>query len=292
MTDALPPASGYPLRKKRPLWLSIAIGIVVIAILGVGAWYFWGREDKPATTDAAKAQGAPAGAGGAAAPGKGGRFGGGDPNRAQPVAAAIAKTGDINVVQSALGTVTALKTATVKPRTDGLLLSVNFTEGQLVKAGDMLAQIDPVPLQVALAQAQGQLARDEALLANAKVDLDRYRTLLAQDSIAKQLVDAQEAQVRQTEGTVQIDRAQVDNAKLQLSYTRVTAPIGGRTGLRLVDAGNMVHASDAAGLVVITQVAPVTGVVYRLVAPRAPDQPEAIAAGEAIPEIQRGGGLS
>ena len=260
MTDAMPPANDPSLREKRRPWIPIAIGIVAIAALGAGAWYLWGRDDKPASADAAKAQGAagsPAGAA-AGAPGKGGRFGGGDPKVAQPVAAAIAKNGDINVVQTALGTVTALKTATVKPRVDGLLLAVQFTEGQVVKAGDMLAQIDPVPYQVSLAQAAGQLARDEALLANAKVDLDRYRTLLAQDSIAKQLVDAQEAQVQQFVGTVAIDRAQVDNAKLQLSYTRVTAPIGGRTGLRIVDAGNMVHASDAAGLVVITQVDPVT----------------------------------
>jgi membrane fusion protein, multidrug efflux system len=250
MTDALPPANAALLRKKRGPWIPVAIALVVIAVLAAGWWYFWGRDAKPATTDAPKA------AQGAA--GKGGRFGGGDPSKAQPVAAATARNGDINVVQTALGTVTALKTATVKPRVDGLLLSVQFTEGQVVKAGDMLAQIDPVPLQVALAQAQGQLARDEALLSNAKVDLDRYRTLLAQDSIAKQLVDAQEAQVQQFAGTVAIDRAQVDNAKLQLSYTRVTAPIGGRTGLRIVDAGNMVHASDAAGLVVLTQVDPVT----------------------------------
>ena len=255
MTDELPPANGGLSRKAGRPWIAIVIAIVLLVLLGVGAWYFWGGEDKPATADAAKAQGAAPGAG---APGKGARSGTGDPNRPQPVAAVVAKGGDINVVQTALGTVTALKTATVKPRVDGLLLAVQFTEGQMVKAGDLLAQIDPVPFQVALAQAQGQLTRDEALLANAKVDLDRYRTLLAQDSIAKQLVDAQEAQVRQTEGTVQIDRAQVDNAKLQLSYTRVTAPIAGRTGLRIVDAGNMVRASDAAGLVVLTQVDPVT----------------------------------
>ena len=256
MTDELPPANGVLLRKKSRPWMVVVIGIAIVALLAAGAWYVWGRDDKPAAADAAG--GAPGGAGAGGSAGKAGRGAGGNANAPQPVAAAVAKTGDINIVQTGLGTVTALKTATVKPRVDGLLLSVPFTEGQVVKAGDLLAQIDPVPFQVALAQAQGQLARDEALLANAKVDLDRYRTLLAQDSIAKQLVDAQEAQVRQTEGTVQIDRAQVDNAKLQLSYTRVTAPIAGRTGLRIVDAGNMVHASDAAGLVVLTQVDPVT----------------------------------
>ena len=263
MTDELPPANRVLLHKKSRPWIPIVIGLAVVALLAAGAWYIWGPDGKPAVADApgaAPAGGAPgAGAtGGGGGAGKANRGAPGGANAPQPVAAAVAKTGDINIVQTALGTVTALKTATVKPRVDGLLLSVPFTEGQVVKVGDLLAQIDPVPFQVALAQAQGQLARDEALLANAKVDLDRYRTLLAQDSIAKQLVDAQEAQVRQTEGTVQIDRAQVDNAKLQLSYTRVTAPIGGRTGLRIVDAGNMVHASDAAGLVVLTQVDPVT----------------------------------
>jgi multidrug efflux system membrane fusion protein len=165
---------------------------------------------------------------------------------------------DLNVVQNGLGTVAALRVATVKARVDGLLQNVLFQEGQIVKAGDVLAEIDPRPLQVQLAQVEGQLARDQAQLNNARLDLERYRVLLAQDSVAKQQLDSQESLVRQFEGTVKIDQAQVDNAKLQLSYTRVTAPIPGRLGLRQVDAGNIVRSSDTLGLVVITQIDPIT----------------------------------
>src|SRR5207249_4582908 len=143
---------------------------------------------------------AKAGKGGA----KGARFGGGAPGGIQPVAAATARIGDVNIVQTGLGTVNALRTVTVKPRVDGQLQNVNFTEGQLVGAGHTIAQIDPVPFQVQLAQVEGQLARDAAQLNNARLDLERYRTLLAQDSIATQLVDQQAAQVRQLEGTVKV----------------------------------------------------------------------------------------
>jgi multidrug efflux system membrane fusion protein len=196
--------------------------------------------------------------GGGGGKGGAGRFGGFDPNKVQPVAASAARVADINVVQTALGTVAALKVATVKARTDGLLMDVSFREGQIVKAGDVLAEIDPKPLQVALSQVEGQLARDQAQLNNARLDLERYRTLLAQDSVAKQQLDQQESLVRQFEGTVKIDQAQVDNARLQLSYTKVTAPISGRLGLRQVDPGNIIRSTDTAGLVVITQVDPIT----------------------------------
>jgi multidrug efflux system membrane fusion protein len=223
--------------------------LVVVILAAAAAWYFWG----PSSGDASRAKTADSAKGG-----KGKGAGRGDPNRIQPVAAATARIGDVNIVQTALGTVNALRIVTVKPRVDGQLQSVNFTEGQVVKAGETLAQIDPVPLQVALSQVEGTLARDVAQLNNARLDLERYRTLLTQDSIAAQQVDSQAALVRQLEGTVKVDQAQVDNAKLQLSYTRISAPITGRVGLKQVDAGNMVSGSDANGIAVITQIDPVT----------------------------------
>jgi len=217
---------------KKTLW------IVAGALLAAGAAtvYFVTRSD---------AQTPPAGRRGA-------------DGRPVPVVAASAQRGDIDVTISALGTVTARNTVTVKPRVDGQLLRVAFQEGQTVKAGELLAEIDPRPFEAQLEQANGQLVRDQALLANAQLDLARYRELLAKDSIARQQVDAQEALVRQYQGTVQTDRGAVDNARLQLAFTRISAPLPGRLGLRQVDVGNMVHASDASGLVVITQTQPIT----------------------------------
>ncbi|MDD5460260.1 MAG: MdtA/MuxA family multidrug efflux RND transporter periplasmic adaptor subunit [Methylococcales bacterium] len=182
---------------------------------------------------------------------------------AVPVAVAAGRQGDFPVYLSGLGTVTALRTVTVRSRVDGELMSVAFKEGQTVRKGDLLAEIDPRAFQVQLMQAEGQLLRDEALLKNAQVDLIRYKTLLEQDSIAAQQSVTQESLVKQYRGTVEIDRGLVADAKLQLSYARITAPISGRLGLRLVDPGNIVHASDANGLVVITQIQPIA-VVFTL----------------------------
>ena len=172
-------------------------------------------------------------------------------------AAVAATTGTVEVTVDALGTVTALNTATVHSRVDGPLLKVPFHEGQLVKAGDLLAQIDPSTFQATLDQAEGQLAKDQAQLAGARVDLDRYTGLLAKDSIARQTVDAQRFTVQQLEGAARADKAAVETARLQLTFTRITAPFAGRVGLRQVDPGNMVHASDTNGLVVLTQTHPI-----------------------------------
>lgn len=183
-----------------------------------------------------------------------------DPSVAVPVGAVEVKRGDIDVVIRALGTVTARNTVVVKPRVDGQLLKINFQEGQTVREGDILAEIDPRPFQAQLDQARGQLLRDEALLKNTKIDHDRYVALLSKDSIARQQVDTQEALVAQYQGAVQANRGVVDNARLQLDFTRIRAPLSGRLGLRLVDVGNMVRASDATGIVVITQTQPITAV--------------------------------
>jgi multidrug efflux system membrane fusion protein len=180
-----------------------------------------------------------------------------------PVSVESVKQGDFPVYLTGLGTVTGLRTVTVRPRVDGELVRVNFTEGQLVKQGDVLAEIDPRPFQVQLQQVQGQLQRDQALLRNAEIDVQRYKTLQEQDSIAAQQTMTQEALVKQYQGVVEMDNAQVANAKLQLDYAKVKAPISGRVGLRLIDQGNIVRASDTNGLVVITQTQPIT-VVFTL----------------------------
>ncbi len=177
---------------------------------------------------------------------------------AQPVGVARVISGDINVTLNALGTVTPLATATVRPQVGGMLVKLNFTEGQMVQAGDTLAQIDPRPYQAALDQARGQLARDSATLANAKVDLVRYQALLAQNAISQQQVATQAATVRSTEGIVVSDQANVETARINLGYTNIVSPVAGRAGIHLVDIGNIVQAGQSNGIVVVTQLQPMS----------------------------------
>ena len=196
-----------------------------------------------------------------------------------PVAVAPVEIKDVPVYLNGLGTVTAFNTVTVRSRVDGQLLKVAFREGQSVHQGDLLAQIDPRPFEVALDQAQGQLARDEAQLANARLDLARFEKLRQEGVISEQQFDAQRATVGQLEGSIRADRAQIDNQELQLVYCRITAPLSGRIGLRLVDQGNMVHASDPNGLVVITQTQPIT-VIFAIPEDNLPDVARQMHAGE------------
>jgi len=212
---------------------------ILLCLVAGGAFAVWNKQQLPA----------------APASGKSGTRAASLPT---PVSVAPVRTGGMNLYLTGLGSVIPLNTVTVKSRVDGQLMEVHYREGQNVTKGALLAVIDPRPFQVQLTQAEGQMARDREQLNNARMDLERYRTLWKQDSIPRQQLDTQEALVRQFEGAVRVDQGQIDNARLQLIYSRVTAPIGGRVGLRQVDAGNIVHANDQTGLVVITQLQPIT----------------------------------
>ncbi|MEN8512609.1 MdtA/MuxA family multidrug efflux RND transporter periplasmic adaptor subunit [Burkholderia sp. RS02] len=244
------PASPAARRPRRTLMIGT---LAVVVIGGLLWWHPWNR------TSAAKP-----GAGSAAqgASGAGGHRGRGGPaamaNVPQPVQVATATQGEMPIVLSTLGTVTPLANVTVKTQLSGYLQSVSFQEGQIVKKGDVLAQIDPRPYQVSLENAEGTFARDSALLATARLDLKRYQTLLSQDSIASQTVDTQKSLVKQYEGAVKTDQAAIDSAKLNLTYARITAPVSGRVGLRQVDPGNYVTPGDSTGIVVITQLQPMS----------------------------------
>jgi multidrug efflux system membrane fusion protein len=250
--------NGYRQAGISKLWLLVVLVVLVLVVGGLAAWWWGHRSSSLADADSAATAGVSATAGpnaSASAAGSGRRLGG--VNRSQPVSVMTARRQDMRVILSAIGNIAALNTATVRTHVDGELKVISFKEGQAVRSGALLAVIDPRTYEIQLAQAQGQLTRDVAQLRNAQLDMARYKDLLAKDSIAKQQVDAQDALVRQLAGTVQTDQAQVDSAKLQLSYTKVTAPISGRLGLKQVDLGNVVHASDATGLVSITQTQPI-----------------------------------
>jgi multidrug efflux system membrane fusion protein len=207
---------------------------LLLLALAAGGWWWNSHRTAAADTAAPKRGGAPV-----------------------AVAVAAVTQRDAPLQLSALGTVTATNTVTVHSRVDGQLMALHFDEGQMVQKGQLLAELDPRPYQAALTQAEGQLLRDQALLQNARLDLSRYQQLLAQNSIAKQQVDTQQALVAQYQGTVKLDQGAVANARLQLDYSRITSPLAGRAGLRQVDPGNIVHSSDSNGVVVITQTQPI-----------------------------------
>ena len=247
--------------RRRPLIWIIAGLVVLAAVL-----YFIGPKISTTKTAAPAAKAGGKNAAGAAS---------------TPVVAARAHKGDIGVYFTGLGTVTPLNTVTVKSRVDGQLLKVQYKEGELVHQGDVLVEIDPRPYQAALAQAQGQLAKDQATLDNARVDLNRYATLFKEGVISEQQATTQKALVGTDEGVINADQAQVDNAKLNLTYTHITAPITGKIGLRLVDEGNMVHASDPNGLLVITQMQPIS-VIFTIAEDQLPAVAKKMASGQKL----------
>jgi membrane fusion protein, multidrug efflux system len=248
-------ASTRPKRRGFP-WLAM---LVVLTLASVGAWYWTHRQPAPQLQPRGAVRG----------------------DQAQAVGVAAVGKGDIPITYDGLGTVTSLATVTVKTQINGQLTEVAFKEGQLVKKGDFLAQIDPRPYQVALEQAQGALVRDQAALANAQIDLARYQKLNQQDSIARQQLDTQQALVRQDQGTIQADQGQIDAAKLNLAYCHIVSPVDGRVGLRLVDAGNYVQTSDTNGLVVITQLQPIS-VIFTQPEDRLPAMTAKIKAGATL----------
>lgn len=274
-------AAPQPRRSRRAKIIGSIIAILAMVALGGLAWYL---THQPAAGPAG-AGGPPGAAGAGRGPGGGGGGGrGGRGGLATTVGVATAETSDIPVILDALGTVTAAATATVRPQVSGILQKINFTEGQLVKAGQVLAVIDPRPFEMALLQASGTRQRNQAQLDSARVTLERYRTLLAQDSIARQDVDTQAALVKQLEGTTMTDRAAEGVAKLNLSYTQIKAPITGRVGLRVIDMGNLVGSGDANGIAVITQLSPID-VEFAVPQDRVPDLQARVKEGGALPAI-------
>ena len=269
-TASAPAAKRGLFRRTMP-WL-----VVLLALSGAAVWWWRAHQADSAVSDGTQASGrtdAPPGGGGR-------RFAGA--NAVQPVSVQAVRQQDIRVSVNAIGSISALNTAIVRAQVSGVLQSLNFKEGQQVQAGQVLAQIDPRVFQAALSQAEGGLARDQAQLDNARIDLERYRGLLAKDAIPKQQLDTQLALVRQLEGTVQADQGVVDSARVLLSYTRVTAPIAGRVGLKQADLGNVVQPGDANGIITITQTQPIS-LVFAVPAAHVPLITARLRTGAAIP---------
>lgn len=251
---ALPPPDGMEpeTSPKRRRWIGWLVWLLILGGAGGAAWYYWPQIS-------VKFSGQPA-QGGAAGPAGRGR---GGPSVAVPVTVAPATRKDLPVLLDALGTVQALNTITLRSQVDGILTEVAFTEGQEVRRGDVLARIDPRPFAAALAQAEAKKAQDEATLANARLDLERYTGLARVNGASRQQLDTQRALVAQNEALVQADQAAIDTARIQLDYTTIRSPVDGRVGLRQVDQGNLVRSGDTNGLVVVTQVDPIS-VVFTL----------------------------
>jgi multidrug efflux system membrane fusion protein len=249
----VPHAAGPQPRRygRRGFWLGTLIALLVLGVLGWAAWHY----TRPEATQAASAAGGGFGGGPGGPGGPGGGAGRGGPPTT--VGVAVAERSDLTVSLEALGTVVPLATAKVRPQVSGVLQEVRYQEGQMVRKGDLLAVIDPRPFEIALQQATGARMRDEAQLDAARVTLKRYQTLLQLDSIARQDVDTQAATVKQLEAAVVVDKANEGTARLNLSYTRITAPLSGRLGLRPVDVGNIVSSGDANGVAVIAQLSPI-----------------------------------
>ncbi len=241
----LPPAPSTAPPRRR--WLGRVLALLLVLALAGGAWWLVQRAKAPAGGPA------PMGRGGGGPPGAGGAAGMG----AATVGAAVARQGELPTVIEALGTVTPVASVLLRPQVSGVLTEVLFTEGQTVRKGQLLARIDARPFEQALAQAQGARAQNQAQLTAARVTLGRYETLWRQDSIARQDVDTQAALVQQLEGTLQSNSAAEETARINLGFSRITAPIAGRIGLRAVDPGNMVSAGAATGIATITQMAPI-----------------------------------
>jgi multidrug efflux system membrane fusion protein len=225
-----PPPPATPPRRRRRGWLLLLLGLALLA--GV-AWWIYLRPQAATQRPSRSGQ-------------------------TPPVASAVVQSGDINVTINALGTVTSLATVTVRSQISGQIMRIAFTEGQLVNKGDLLVEIDSRPYELALAQAQGALKQHQAMLQAAQLDLERYQTLAKTNAIPRQQLDAQVATVQQDQGLIIVDQAQIDTAKLNIAYAHIIAPVSGRVGLRQVDQGNYVTANDANGVVVITQLAPIS----------------------------------
>lgn len=236
--------------------------VILLLLAAAGGYYYWHRTEVAAKS-----------ASDAKASKKGGDV--------TPVVGARARRGNIGVYDPGLGSVTPIYTDTIKSRVDGQLMSVRYTEGQIVQKGDPLFEIDPKPYAAALMQAEGQLARDQALLANARIDQARYETLVPQKAVPEQMLATQKALVSQYEGTVKTDQGMVDSARVNLDYCHIAAPITGLVGLRLVDPGNIVHAADTNGLVVITQMDPIS-VIFTLAEDLLPVVLQKLRAGEKL----------